>query len=138
MTIKLLHFLPLRSLEEWSCGIVQLDGSPGRLLINAVHNVARYIPVSCVARKNHESAEAMVNETSHSLEINALHGICGERNRARKLHVIRRDSRKENRRDQDVCLLRDQFGQFLSWEIVGSMRELWTMLAYIGDGMEEQ
>src|SRR5258708_33391211 len=126
MTIKLLHFLPLRSLEEWSCGIVQLDCNSGRLLINAVHNVARYIPVSCVARQNHESAEAMVNETSHSLEINALHGICGERNRARKLHVIRRGSRKENRRDQDRRLLAGPFGHILSLATVGSHRLCWT------------
>src|SRR6266480_927446 len=71
MTIKLLHFSPLRSPEKWRCDIVQLDCNAGRFLINAVRNVARHISVSCVARQNHESAEAMVNETLHSLEINA-------------------------------------------------------------------
>src|SRR5216683_4492800 len=69
MTIKLLRFLLPRSWEKWSCGIIQLDRNSWCLLINAVHNVARYIPVSCVARQNHESTKPVVDETLHSLEI---------------------------------------------------------------------
>ena len=51
---------------------------PGRLLIDAVHKVARYVPVSCVARQKHESAKTMVDETLHSLEINALNRHVGK------------------------------------------------------------
>ena len=39
-------------------------------------------------RQHHEAAEVIVNETLHSLEINALHGIRGERNRACSSYVI--------------------------------------------------
>ena len=114
--------------------VSQVDRNGGRLLIDAIDDESRHVLIPGVAVQKQEATEAMMYQALRRLEVDALQRLVRQRHRPRKLHVIRRLTDHQDRRNEDVGPLRNEFRAFDARVEIRSHRRLRSVLLDRGHG----